>query len=60
MPLRSQGVTVELLDGGGGVLHSGAATTNESGMLTLDDADVGTAVTVRIIDVFENTVTQAL
>jgi hypothetical protein len=60
VPLRSQSVTVELLDGGGGTLHSGPATTNDGGTLTLDDADVATATTVRITDVFGNSATQSL
>ena len=60
VPYRAQDVTVELLDGGGAVLDTRAATTSDAGVVSFDDPDVGAAATVRVTDRFGNVATAAL
>jgi neutral ceramidase len=60
VPYRTQPVTVELLDGGGGVLDSRDVTTGADGVVAFDDPDVATAVSVRVTDRFGNVATSAL
>ena len=60
VPYRSQDVTVELLTAGDVVLDSRAVTTDGNGVVTFDDPDVATAVTVRVTDAFGNVATATL
>jgi neutral ceramidase len=60
VPVRSQDVTVELLDGGGGVLDTRTVATTAGGQISFDDADVAAATTVRVTDRFGNVATDAL
>ncbi len=54
VPVRSQDVTVELLDGGSSVIDTRTIATSADGAVSFDDADVATAVSVRIRDRFGN------
>lgn len=60
VPYRTQDVTVELLAAGDVVLDSRAVTTDGNGVVSFDDADVATAVTVRVTDSFGNVATATL
>jgi hypothetical protein len=59
VPLRQQALTIELL-AADTVLFSGAAETSDTGVVTLDRAEVTTATSVRITDEHGNTATTNL
>jgi neutral ceramidase len=59
VPLRQQTVTIELL-AADVVLFSGSAETSDTGVVTVDRAEVTTATSVRITDSSGNTATTAL
>jgi hypothetical protein len=60
VPLRSQDVTVDLLNGGGATIDTRVVTTSADGAISFDDPDVATAVSVRVVDRFGNPATFTL
>jgi len=58
VPIRSQAVTVELLDTNGGVLSTTPTTTDANGVVQVPDNVAATAI--RVTDRFTNQVTSAI
>jgi hypothetical protein len=58
VPLRSQAIKVDLLDGGGAVVGTANATSDGNGQVSI--TDVAAATQMRLTDRFGNVATSAL